>query len=116
MSSRGDIPPSIQRKSDSGIPLAKKPSATPLARTFAPLTQSDNVAERVKAHFARWVALFTGGELKSAHGAAEGFLREAKLAGDAPAVASAERALGLNCLYQGRFAEARSHCREALSV
>src|SRR5271168_5660961 len=38
MSSRGDIPPSIQRKSDSGIPLAKKLSATPLARTFAPLT------------------------------------------------------------------------------
>ena len=41
----------------------------------------------MKAHYARWVALHVGGELESAHEAAEGFLREAKLAGDAPAAA-----------------------------
>jgi hypothetical protein len=55
-----------------------------LAQTLELAALSDNVAERMKAHYARWVALFVGGELKSAHEAAEVFLREAKLAGDAP--------------------------------
>ena len=87
-----------------------------LAQTLGLAAQSDNVAERMKAHFARWVALYVGGELESAHEAAEVFLREAKLAGDAPTTVSAERALGHTCLFQGRFAEARQHLREALRV
>jgi tetratricopeptide (TPR) repeat protein len=87
-----------------------------LAQTLGLAALSDNVAERMKAHYARWVALFVGGELKSAHQAAEVFLREAKLAGDAPAAGSAGRALGQTCLWQGRFAEAREHLREALRV
>ena len=87
-----------------------------LAQTLGLAAQSGNVAERMKAHYARWIALYTGGELKSAHEAAEGFLREAKLAGDAPAVAYAARVLGQTCLFQGRFAEAREHLREALRV
>ena len=87
-----------------------------LAQTLELAAQSGNVAERMKAHYARWIALYTGGELESAHEAAEGFLREAKLAGDAPAVAYAGRALGQTCLFQGRFAEAREHLREALRV
>ena len=87
-----------------------------LAQTLGLAAQSDNVAERMKAHYARWVALFVGGELESAHEAAELFLREAKLAGDAPAAGSAGRALGQTCLWQGRFAEAREHLREALRV
>src|ERR1700677_2113832 len=87
-----------------------------LAQTLGLAAQSDNVAERMKAHYARWIALYTGGELETAHEAAEGFLREAKLAGDAPAVAYAGRVLGQTCLFQGRFAEARDHLREALRV
>jgi tetratricopeptide (TPR) repeat protein len=87
-----------------------------LAQTLGLAAQSSNVAERLKAHYARWIALYTGGELESAHEAAEGFLREAKLAGDAPAVAYAGRVLGQTCLFQGRFAEAREHLREALRV
>ena len=87
-----------------------------LAQTLGLAAQSGNVAERMKAHYAQWIALYTGGELKSAHEAAEGFLREAKLAGDAPAVAYAGRVLGQTCLFQGRFAEAREHLREALRV
>jgi tetratricopeptide (TPR) repeat protein len=87
-----------------------------LAQTLGLAALSDNVAERMKAHYARWVALFVGGELESAHEAAEAFLREAKLAGDAPAAGSAGRALGQTCLWQGRFAEAREHLREALRV
>ena len=38
------------------------------------------------------------------------------MAGDAPAVAYAGRVLGQTCLFQGRFAEAREHLREALRV
>jgi tetratricopeptide (TPR) repeat protein len=87
-----------------------------LAQTLGLAAQSGNVAERMKAHYAQWIALYTGGELESAHEAAEGFLREAKLAGDAPAVAYAGRVLGQTCLFQGRFAEAREHLREALRV
>ena len=55
-----------------------------LAQTQRLAAQSDNLAERMKAHYARWSVLLTSGELESAHEAAEGFLREAKLAGDAP--------------------------------
>src|SRR5271168_4403464 len=87
-----------------------------LAQTLRLAARSDNVSERMKAHYARWIALYTGGELKSAHEIAEGFVREAKLAGDAPATAYAGRVLGQTCVFQGRFAEAREHLREALRV
>jgi len=87
-----------------------------LAQTLGLVALSDNIAERMAAYYALWVALFVGGELKAAHEAAEGFLGDAKLAGDAPAQASAARALGLTCLFQGRFADAREHGREALRV
>ena len=87
-----------------------------LAQTLRLAAQSDNVSERMKAHYARWIALYTGGELKSAHEIAEGFVREAKLAGDAPAAAYAERVLGQTCVFQGRFAEGREHLSEALRV
>jgi class 3 adenylate cyclase/tetratricopeptide (TPR) repeat protein len=94
---------------------AEETKAT-LAQTLGLAAQSGNVAERMKAHYAQWIALYTGGELESAHEAAEGFLREAKLAGDAPSVAYAARVLGQTCLFQGRFAEAREHLSEALRV
>ena len=87
-----------------------------LAQTERLAALSDNAAERIKTHHLRWTALFMGGELKSANEAAEGFLREAKLAGDSPATANAERALGQTCLYRGRFVEAGEHLREALRV
>jgi tetratricopeptide (TPR) repeat protein len=87
-----------------------------LAQTLGLVALSDNVAERMKAYYALWIAWLTDGELVSAHEAAESFLREAKLAGDAPAVAAAARALGQTCLVQGRFAEAREHLRETLVV
>ena len=89
-----------------------------LAQTQRLAAQSDNVAERVKAHFARWVALFTGGELKSAPCGGRRVPPRGEIGGRRrPPLASAERALGLGSpLYQGRFAEARRHCREALSV
>jgi tetratricopeptide (TPR) repeat protein len=96
--------------------FAAEETKTVLAQTLGLAAQSGNVAERLKAHYARWIALYTGGELESAHEAAEGFLREAKLAGDAPAVAYAGRVLGQTCLFQGRFAEAREHLCEALRV
>ena len=62
--------------------FAAEETKAALAQTERLAAFSHNVAERMKAHYARWVALFTGGELESAHAAAEGFLREAKLAGD----------------------------------
>ena len=49
-----------------------------LAQTERLAAVSDNVAERMKAHFARWAALFVGGEFEAAHGAAESFLHDAK--------------------------------------
>ena len=94
---------------------AEETKAT-LAQTLTLASLSDNVAERMKAHYARWAALYVGGELELAGEVAEVFLREAKLADDAPAAASAGRVLGVTRLYQGRFAEARELCREALSV
>ena len=87
-----------------------------LAQTERLAALSDNVAERMKARSAQWVALHVGGELEAAHEAAESFLREAKSANDAPAAASAARALGLTCLFRGQFAEARKHLDEALHL
>jgi class 3 adenylate cyclase/tetratricopeptide (TPR) repeat protein len=96
--------------------FAAEETKAAIAQTERLAAQSDDVAERLKTHYARWVALNMGGELVSAHEAAEGFLRDAKLAGDAPAAASAGRALGQTCLFQGRFAEARKHLRDALRI
>ena len=87
-----------------------------LAQTERLAALSDNVAERMKARSAQWVALHVGGELEAAHEAAESFLREAKSANDAPAAASAARALGLTCLFRGQFAEARKHLDKALHL
>ena len=96
--------------------FASEETKATLAQTQKLVALSDNVAERMKAHFARWIAMCTGGELKLAHEAAVSFLRDAKSAGDAPATVSAARTLGQTCLYQGQFAEAREHLCEALLV
>ena len=87
-----------------------------LAQTLGLAAQSGNVAERMKAHYAQWIALYTGGELEIGPRGGRRLPPRGEIAGDAPAVAYAGRVLGQTCLFQGRFAEAREHLREALRV
>ncbi len=96
--------------------FAAEETKAALTRTERLLTQSDNVAERMKARYARWLALNTSGRLEMARDAAEIYLREAKLAGDARAVASAGRALGATYFYQGQFEEAGRNLHAALGL
>ena len=62
------------------------------------MAQSDNVAQRMKAHLRPMDALVAGGELKAGPRCSRGFLREAKLAGQRPDVASAGAGLGTDML------------------
>ena len=94
--------------------FAAEETKTALVQTERLVAQSDNVAERMKARYARYLVLIVSGEARSAQDEAARFLREAKKAGDLPAVCSAERALALTCLFRGQLSEARQHSSEAL--
>ena len=69
-------------------------------------------AEALGAHyFARWLHSFWRGELGLARETAESFLREAERAARPTEAAAAHRSLGLTCLFQGDFEDARAHLR-----
>ncbi len=68
------------------------------------------------AYFARWVHTFWRGELGSARETAESFLREAERAARPTEAAAAHRSLGLTCLFQGDFEDARAHFEQTLRI
>ena len=96
--------------------FAAEETKAALAQTLSLASQSDNTAERMKAHHARWAALYVSGQLQSAQRSPRSSSGRRNWRGDAPAAASAGRLLGVTRLYQGRFAEARDLCLEAFSI
>jgi hypothetical protein len=75
---------------------------------------TENPAERFVAYFAQWAGSHRRGEFALARGTAETFRREAENEGRATERVVGLRMLGLTCLLQGDFIEARAHLKEAL--
>ncbi len=73
-------------------------------------------AERFPAYYGVWVGRLLRGELASAKETAEIFLREANTEGRKTEAAVASRILGMTCLWQGYFVEARAHLENALKI
>ncbi|MFZ0210819.1 MAG: hypothetical protein WAL59_32730, partial [Roseiarcus sp.] len=66
--------------------------------------------------FARWLHSFWRGELGLARATAESFLREVERAARPTEAAAAHRSLGLTCLFQGDFEDARVHLEQTLRI
>jgi predicted ATPase len=73
-------------------------------------------AERFPAYYGLWIGKLLRGELASAQETAEIFLREANTEGRKTEAAVASRALGMTCLWQGNFVEARAHLENSLKI
>ena len=73
-------------------------------------------AERFPAYYGLWVGSLLRGELVSARETAEIFLREANAEGRMTEAAVASRNLGMTCLWQGHFVEARAHLESSLKI
>jgi predicted ATPase len=73
-------------------------------------------AERLPAYYGLWVGRLLRGELASAQETAEVFLRDANSAGRMTEAAVASRILGMTCLWQGSFVEARAHLENSLKI
>src|SRR5271170_5279821 len=67
-------------------------------------------------YFARWLHSFWRGELGLARETAESFLREVERAARPTEAAAAHRSLGLTCLFQGDFEDARAHLEQTLRI
>ena len=67
-------------------------------------------------YFARWLHSFWRGELGLARERAESFLREVERAARPTEAAAAHRSLGLTCLFQGDFEDARVHLEQTLRI
>ncbi len=96
--------------------FAAEETKAALAQTQQLAAESGNVAERMKAYYARWTTELMGGEINLAHQVAEGFLHDAKSSGGGPSAVRAGASLGLTYLLQGQLALAREHLYEALRV
>ncbi|MGA8713082.1 MAG: AAA family ATPase [Roseiarcus sp.] len=94
--------------------FAVEETKTAFARVRELAAQSGNAEERFGEYNGRWVRYYTRGELPSARGAAEAFLREAEAEQRATEAGAAGRVLGLTCLSQGEFAVARNHLEKTL--
>jgi tetratricopeptide (TPR) repeat protein len=81
------------------------------------LTAGSEVSdERFTALYGQWVASLQRAELDLARETVETFLREAVKAARMPETVAALRYLGLTCLCQGHFVEARAHLEEVLRI
>ena len=86
------------------------------ARVHELSTGADNSDERYTGLYGQWVASLQRAELDLARETAETFLREAVKAARMPETVAALRYLGLTCLCQGHFVEARTHLEEVLRI
>ena len=91
------------------------------AETTAALTRAqelsvgaDNSDERFTALYGQWINSVIRGDLGLARKTAETFLREAESGARMPETVAAHRYLGMTLLFQGHFAEARTHLEEVL--
>ena len=73
-----------------------------------------DAAERLNSYYGLWLGRLTSGELAVARETVEVFLHEAKAERRMTEVANAYRCLGLTCLFQGNYTEARANLEEAI--
>jgi tetratricopeptide (TPR) repeat protein len=77
---------------------------------------TENLDERFTSLYGQWITSLSRGELGLARQTAETFLHEAEKAARMPEKVAALRYLGLTCLTQGHFVEARTHLEEVLRI
>jgi tetratricopeptide (TPR) repeat protein len=82
----------------------------------AELASQTDAVERFDAYYGLWVASLLRGELQSARQTAESFLCEANSAGRVTEAAVAHRNIGLTCLLQGDFGEAKTNIESVLRL
>jgi predicted ATPase len=86
------------------------------ARVHELSTGADSSDDRFTGLYGQWVASLQRAELDLARQTAETFLREAVKVARMPETVAALRYLGLTCLCQGHFVEARAHLEEVLRI
>jgi tetratricopeptide (TPR) repeat protein len=75
-----------------------------------------NLDQRFTSLYGQWITSLVRGELGTARDVAETFRYEAESAARMPETVAALRYLGLTCLCQGHFVEARTHLEEVLRI
>jgi tetratricopeptide (TPR) repeat protein len=77
---------------------------------------TENLDERFTSLYGQWITSLSRAELGLARQTAETFLREAERAARMPETVAALRYLGLTCLVQGHFVDARTHLEEVRRI
>src|SRR5580658_5039214 len=96
--------------------FATEETKAAFARATELATGSDNSLERLVAAHGQWVLATVRGELRATCGLALTFLREAEEAGRVMEACVVRRSLALISYFSGDFAEAVSHCEQALAA
>ena len=96
--------------------FAAEESRAAFARALELAGAIDNPTERFTIFYGVWTGNLVRGELRLAREIAETFLREAERAGRTMECRVGGCLVGLTCLLQGDFVEARSNLDEALST
>jgi predicted ATPase len=76
----------------------------------------ESAAERFDTYYGLWVSNLLRGDLALARETAETFLREGNSEGRLTEAGVANRNLGMTCLFQGKFEDARKFLEEALRI
>jgi predicted ATPase len=96
--------------------FAAEETKAAFARVGEIATKMGNADAALDVHYARSFHNLWRGEFQAAREAAESFLREAERAARLTETAAAHRSLGLVLLFQGDFAQARTHCEQSLQI
>ena len=96
--------------------FASEETKAAFARATELATGSDNSLDRLVAAHGQWVLATVRGELRATRGLALTFLREAEGAGRIMEACVVHRSLALISYFSGDFAEAGSHCEQALAA
>ena len=96
--------------------FASEETKAAFARATELATGSDHSLERLVAAHGQWVLATVRGELRATREQALTFLREAEEAGRVMEACVVHRSLALISYFSGDFAEAGSHCEQALAA
>ena len=96
--------------------FASEETKAAFARATELAAGDDNSLERLVAAHGQWVLATVRGELRATRGLALTFLREAEGAGRIMEACVVHRSLALISYFSGDFAEAGSHCEQALAA
>jgi predicted ATPase len=96
--------------------FAAEETKAAFARAEELSTGTGNLDQRFTSLYGQWITSLVRGELGTARDVAETFRYEAESAARMPETVAALRYLGLTCLCQGHFVEARTHLEEVLRI